>query len=72
MRIFELQRPKYSGASERETLYADFVTIDEKKMPSICLGGTSNFYLPLDEARRLARKILSIPTPLNFQELPDI
>jgi hypothetical protein len=69
MRLWEIKQPKYSGSSESYTIGLDFLSGGSES--GIQINGAPCICLPLDQARQLARKILSIPTPVGFKELPD-
>lgn len=72
MRIYEYVTPKHSGTDEVYTTGADLIAGVGCKTHVHLSGQPCGITLPLAEARRLARKILAIPTPVGFEDVKDV
>lgn len=72
MLIYKHEKPRYIGGNPpMDSFPVKFLTNAMNGEPFIYFELGPTYSLPLDEARRLARKILSMPTPIGFQDKPD-
>lgn len=79
MKLYELTVEDWEAGTGKRKMFvecaASLYTGGPSSAPIVAFEGNHDsraMRLPLAEARKLARKILAIPTPIGFEELPDV